>query len=77
MRRMAGLQARLMSDLAQAGEATTWTEASTVVCPACGAEMHPDGQRTRHLQGPGEADFPLHQSYAVCPVSRTGFFSPG
>ncbi len=77
MRRIAGLQARLMSDLAQTSEATTWADKTTVLCPECGAEMHSDGKRTRHLQGPGGADIPLQRSYAVCPACGAGFFPPG
>lgn len=77
MRRMAALQARLMSDLAHVSEATTWTDETTMVCPACGAEMRPDGQRTRHLQGPGGADIPLQRSYVVCGACGAGFFPPG
>lgn len=77
MRRMAGFQARLMSDLAQASEATTWTAETVVMCPECGGEMHPTGQRTRHLQGSGGADIPLQRSYVVCPACGTGLFPPG
>lgn len=77
MRRIAHLQARLMRDLAQASEATTWTGTRTDVCPECGVDMHAEGQRTRHLQGPGGADIPLQRSYVVCPACGAGFFPPG
>jgi NADH pyrophosphatase NudC (nudix superfamily) len=77
MRRISSLQARLMSDLAQTSEATTWTAETTAVCPECGAEMRPDGQRTRHLQGLGGADIPLQRSYVVCVACGAGFFPPG
>ena len=77
MRRISSLQARLMSALAQASEATNWTAETAPVCPACATPMQSDGQRTRHLQGPGGADIPLQRSYMVCPACGSGFFPPG
>jgi len=77
MRRMAALQARLMSDMAEASEATNWTAETAPVCPECGAFTQSAGARTRHLQGPGGADIPLQRSYVVCPACGTGFFPPG
>lgn len=66
MRRIAALQARLMSALAQASATTNWTAESAPVCPECGAPTQSGGQHPRHLQGPGGADIPLQRSDVVC-----------
>lgn len=77
MRRIASLQVRLMSDLAQASAAASWMAETAPVCPECGVSTQSEGARTRHLQGPGGADIPLQRSYVVCPACGTGFFPPG
>jgi hypothetical protein len=73
MKRMAGLQARLIEELSQEHP----DQAEQPHCPACGSPMQRRGPRKRRLQGAGDQAISLEREYWVCPVCGTGIFPPG
>jgi YgiT-type zinc finger domain-containing protein len=75
--RLADLRARLVQDAALASASTDPTAGGDRPhCPECGAPMHLEGVRTRHLRTTHERDIALTRPYARCPVCGTGVFPP-
>lgn len=77
MKRMAQLQARLMQEIAQSGQACDWEEGEAPICPECGAKMDKRGRQERSLQAQGGQEVVLKRKYAVCPRCGAGIFPPG
>jgi len=77
MKRMAALQAQLMSEIAQESEASEWEEGKGPKCPGCGEEMKAVGKHSRKLQGSGGSEVELEREYAKCPACGRGIFPPG
>lgn len=73
MKRMAGLQARLIEELSQEFPATE----EQPHCPGCGSLMQHRGDRKRQLRSAGDQAISLKREYWVCPVCGTGIFPPG
>ena len=76
--RLAPLRAKMVADLAQAGEAETWeNEASRPRCPECGEALVRRGRHTRRIVTAGDQVVPLDRTYGECPRCQRGFFPLG
>lgn len=78
--RLDQLRARVLPDLAVAGQATGGAEtpeAERPVCSECGVPLQPRGTRTRHLTIQGNHPLLLTRTYWVCPACGAGLFPPG
>ena len=77
----ARLQARYLTDLAQASAAADLEAvppAERPSCPACGGALEPRGQGERSvLVARQTPPLELRRSYAVCAACGTGLFPPG
>ena len=78
---MERLQARYLTDLAQASAAADLTAGPADErprCPGCGGTVEPRGQQEREVLTPRQAAaVRLRRSYAVCPTCGVGLFPPG
>ena len=78
---MERLQARYLTDLAQASAAADLTatpRGERPRCPECGGGLEPRGQQEREVFSPRQAAaVRLRRSYGVCPTCTVGLFPPG
>ena len=76
--RLAAARAKLLEAAAVAGpDGDPARGAAPPVCPACGAVMVVEGERTRRLRTTHEQELVLRRSYTRCPACGTGVFPPG
>jgi YgiT-type zinc finger domain-containing protein len=79
-RRLSGVRARLLEQIAQQSQATAWSggslEREAPLCPQCGAALEPRGRKTRRLKTHGGQEVALHREYGVCPACGQGLFPP-
>lgn len=74
----AKLQARLITDLAQAMGETVTAAVNQPVCPACGARLHRRGKRVRLvLVAHQPQPLRLEREYFVCSACGAGLSPPG
>jgi uncharacterized protein with PIN domain len=75
------LQARLLTDLAEASAAADpggVAAAERARCPECGGEVEPSGRAERTVQVPRQrAPLRLRRGYVVCSACGVGRFPPG
>jgi len=77
-RRLAELRVRMLADLAVASANAEWDgEGKGPVCPKCGAELEPNGKKSRKLQTRGGGEVKLEREYGICPKCGQGIFPPG
>ena len=72
--RLAVARAKLLEAAATGDSALA---AELPCCPACGAVLAVEGERTRRLRTTHEQEVVLRRSYARCPACGTGVFPPG
>ena len=71
-------RAKLLEAVAVAGpDGDPALGASPPSCPACGAALVVEGERTRRLRTAHEHEVVLRRSYARCPACGVGVFPPG
>jgi predicted RNA-binding Zn-ribbon protein involved in translation (DUF1610 family) len=75
-KRLGGLRARMLADVAMASEAASKGE-SAVMCSQCGAQLEWRGERERRLVTRHDQEVVLKRGYAVCPACGAGVFPPG
>ena len=76
--RLAVARAKLLEASAVAGAAPDLTaDQESPLCPACGAVLAVEGERTRRLRTTHEQEVVLRRAYARCPTCGTGVFPPG
>jgi hypothetical protein len=80
-RRLAGMRARLLEQVAQQSQVAVWNERGVEreapECPHCGVALEPRGRKTRRLKTQGGQELALHREYGVCPACGQGLFPPG
>ena len=75
--RLAKLRGRILQDTALASCAKDWSgnqRGERPVCPDCGQELAPSGQRERRLQTLGGEEVTLEREYGICPACGGKFF---
>jgi hypothetical protein len=77
MKRLAGLQARLIGEMAESSEMAEWEEGKEPRCLECGAVMKAAGKHKRKLQASGGGEVEIEREYAECPECGMGIFPPG
>jgi predicted RNA-binding Zn-ribbon protein involved in translation (DUF1610 family) len=76
--RLATARAKLLEAAAMAGPGGDPARgAEPPVCPACGAAMVVEGERTRRLRTTHEQEIALRRRYTRCPACGAGVFPPG
>ena len=76
--RLAAARAKLLEATAGAGsDGDPAAGAEPPSCPACGAAMVVEGERTRRLRTTHEQEVVLTRHYTRCPACGTGVFPPG
>jgi ribosomal protein S27AE len=76
--RLAAARAKLLEAAATAGPAgDPASGAEPPTCPACGAVLAVEGERTRRLRTTHEQEVVLRRAYARCPACGAGVFPPG
>ena len=80
-RRLAGMRARLVEEVALQRRAAAWSERAGAEpvppCPDGGGALQPRGQRVRRLKAQGGQEVTLHREYGVCLACGQGHFPPG
>src|SRR5690349_3439345 len=79
-KRMAGMRAGLLEDLAMASTAADVGGSSAEErprCTICGGLLQERGKQPRTLVTHGEQMVHLSRSYDYCPTGQVGFFPPG
>jgi hypothetical protein len=75
--RLATARARLLETVAVAGPGGDPTATDPPRCPACGAVLVAEGERTRRVRTTHEQEIVPRRRYARCPECGTGVFPPG
>jgi predicted RNA-binding Zn-ribbon protein involved in translation (DUF1610 family) len=76
--RLATARAKLLEATAVAGpDGDPARGAAPPVCPACGAAMVVEGERTRRLRTTHEQGVVLRRAYTRCSACGPGLFPPG
>ena len=75
--RLATARARLLEAAAVGGPVGDPALSEPTRCPACGAVMAVEGERTRRLRTTHEQEIALTRRYARCPACGAGVFPPG
>ena len=76
-RRLSGLRAKMITDMANSGAAAEWESAQGVVCPECGAKLIKKGKKKRILLTRDGQRLELVRDYGVCVACGQGIFPPG
>jgi ribosomal protein S27AE len=76
--RLAAARAKLLEVAAVGGPGGDPARgAEPAVCPACGAGLAVEGERTRRVRTTHEQEVVLTRAYTRCPACGTGVFPPG
>jgi hypothetical protein len=76
-RRLSGLRAQLLTDLALASAAADLAAGERPRCPDCGGSLYDEGVRARTLLTTGHAPVTLRRDYATCVECGHRLFPPG
>jgi len=75
--RLAGMRARMLTDLAQQSPQRDWSGQAPEQrprCPQCGGPLQTRGQHERRLATQGGVEVKLRRSYGTCPQCGSGLF---
>lgn len=76
-RRLSGLRAKMITDIANRSASAEWETAEGVVCPECGAKLVKKGKKKRILLTRDGQRIELVRDYGMCVACGQGIFPPG
>lgn len=77
-KRLAGMRARMIADLALASRSAEWAKGEEAgKCPECGQELEKKGKKKRRLQTRGGQEIEIEREYGQCARCGAKIFPPG